>query len=272
MAPSREPINGRAAARDPPAAGGTAARLRPALRWATGRAAGSNGCAERGATWRATREKESFSWFYTPVAALVPTAGFRRWSGALAGRRTWPAACSFFAASAQLREAWGDDDMRLHTHYDNLKVTRDAPPEVIRAAYHALSRKYHPDLHQGDPDAERAMALINAAYEALSDPLRKGDHDAWIARAEAELERGGGMPASAPGGAHDRTSAPWSRLPRVRLFFGAAVTVAAVAIGIALVGGRSRQYTAEGSADAARPRSDSGVTGGPPRAASAPAR
>ena len=32
----------------------------------------------------------------------------------------------------------------IRTHYDNLKVARNAPPEVIRAAYRVLAQKYHP--------------------------------------------------------------------------------------------------------------------------------
>ncbi len=75
---------------------------------------------------------------------------------------------------------------RIHTHYDNLKVARNAPPEVIQAAYRALSLKHHPDHNPGDPEAERIMALINAAYEVLSDPVKRADHDAWIRRREAE--------------------------------------------------------------------------------------
>ena len=62
---------------------------------------------------------------------------------------------------------------RIRTHYDNLKVTRDAPPEVVRAAYQALSKKYHPDKNPHDVGAHRMMSLINAAYETLSDPVRR---------------------------------------------------------------------------------------------------
>ncbi len=73
---------------------------------------------------------------------------------------------------------------RVHTHYDNLKVTRDAPPEVIRAAYRSLSNKYHPDKHGGSAKATRTFQLINTAYEVLSDPERRRQHDEWIAREE----------------------------------------------------------------------------------------
>lgn len=73
----------------------------------------------------------------------------------------------------------------MHTHYDNLKVSRDAPPEVIKAAYKVLSQKHHPDRNNGSPDAVRRMTIINAAYEALMDPERRTQHDAWISAQES---------------------------------------------------------------------------------------
>lgn len=75
--------------------------------------------------------------------------------------------------------------MALHTHYDNLKVSRDAPPEVIRAAYKSLSQKYHPDRNP-DPGAEGIMRLLNAAFEVLSDPVKRQQHDEWIRYQEQE--------------------------------------------------------------------------------------
>ncbi|MDO8441563.1 MAG: J domain-containing protein [Polaromonas sp.] len=77
---------------------------------------------------------------------------------------------------------------RIHTHYDNLKVTRNAPAEVIRAAYKTLSQKYHPDRHAGNVDATRVMAIINGSYEILSDPVKRRQHDEWIAEEESSLE------------------------------------------------------------------------------------
>lgn len=77
---------------------------------------------------------------------------------------------------------------RIRTHYDNLKVMRNAPPEVIRAAYRSLSQKYHPDRNPSDPDAERIMLILNAAYETLSDPVRRAEHDEWIRATEAANE------------------------------------------------------------------------------------
>jgi len=54
---------------------------------------------------------------------------------------------------------------QVHTHYDNLKVARDAPPEVIRAAYKTLSQKFHPDRNSGNAEAARIMAILNTSYE-----------------------------------------------------------------------------------------------------------
>src|SRR5689334_3367744 len=77
----------------------------------------------------------------------------------------------------------------LRTHYDNLKIARDAPLEVVRAAYRALSLKYHPDRHATDPEATEMMALINSAYEVLSDSEKRRDYDDWIRFVESKPAR-----------------------------------------------------------------------------------
>lgn len=66
----------------------------------------------------------------------------------------------------------------LQCHYECLKVTPDAPAEVIRAAYRSLSQKHHPDKNVGDRDAARVMARINFAYSVLSDPAQRELYDA----------------------------------------------------------------------------------------------
>lgn len=76
--------------------------------------------------------------------------------------------------------------MAIHNHYDNLKVARNAPPEVIRAAYKALSQKWHPDRN-ADTEAHKYMAIINAAYAVLSDPVKRKEHDDWLSEQEAEF-------------------------------------------------------------------------------------
>ena len=80
---------------------------------------------------------------------------------------------------------------RIHTHYDNLKVARDAPDAVIRAAYRVLVQQHHPDRNPGDERAVKAMQIINQSYDVLSDPQRRRVHDEWIAREEARLKQQG---------------------------------------------------------------------------------
>lgn len=79
---------------------------------------------------------------------------------------------------------------KIRTHYDNLKVTRDAPISVIRAAYKALCQTFHPDKFQGsNEEAERIIKLVNASYAVLIDPVKRNAHNAWIREQEANAKR-----------------------------------------------------------------------------------
>lgn len=69
----------------------------------------------------------------------------------------------------------------ITTHYDNLQVTHTASASVIRAAFKALSQKWHPDKHQANLElAQRNYLIIKRAYEVLSDPEARLQHDLWI--------------------------------------------------------------------------------------------
>jgi curved DNA-binding protein CbpA len=57
--------------------------------------------------------------------------------------------------------------------YRVLQVIPDAEPEVIRAAYRALARKYHPDVG----GCEAQMAMLNAAWETLRDRGERARYD-----------------------------------------------------------------------------------------------
>jgi curved DNA-binding protein CbpA len=67
--------------------------------------------------------------------------------------------------------------------YDVLSVPKDATVDQIRKKYRKLLRKFHPDVvaPDGDPEmldyANRMTAEINAAWEILSDPVRRAEHD-----------------------------------------------------------------------------------------------
>ena len=80
---------------------------------------------------------------------------------------------------------------QIRTHYDNLKVARNAPLDVISAAYKALSQKYHPDRNPGSTEAARIMVIINTAYEVLSNTDKRKEHDLWVLQKEQAFSQSG---------------------------------------------------------------------------------
>lgn len=89
---------------------------------------------------------------------------------------------------------------KLHTHYDNLQVARTASPEVIRAAYKGLTQKWHPDRNPSEERERctRIMAVLNRAYEVLSDPDKRAEHDRWIEEQENPASQSDGTSARGP--------------------------------------------------------------------------
>lgn len=74
---------------------------------------------------------------------------------------------------------------RVRTHYDNLHVPRTADAAAIRRAFRSLSQKHHPDKNpESREKSEEIFKMINRAYEVLSDPAKRREHDEWIARQE----------------------------------------------------------------------------------------
>ncbi|MEO5578706.1 MAG: DnaJ domain-containing protein, partial [Sphingomicrobium sp.] len=69
-------------------------------------------------------------------------------------------------------------------HYATLGVSPTAKSAVIRAAYLALMREYHPDRNPDPVAVERAQAII-AAYKVLGD-FDQRDHYDWDRRRERE--------------------------------------------------------------------------------------
>jgi curved DNA-binding protein CbpA len=66
------------------------------------------------------------------------------------------------------------------SYYEDLKVSRHAPPSIIKAAYRTLSQEYHPDRSQ-HPNASEIMTRVNVAYAVLSDPIRRRKYDDELA-------------------------------------------------------------------------------------------
>ena len=58
-------------------------------------------------------------------------------------------------------------------YYDVLGVDKSADDATIKKAYRSLAKKYHPDMNQGDAEAEQKFKEVNEAYAILSDPQKK---------------------------------------------------------------------------------------------------
>ncbi|MBX3655344.1 MAG: J domain-containing protein [Ramlibacter sp.] len=101
------------------------------------------------------------------------------------------------------------------SYYDILQVARDAPADDVRAAYRRLAQRYHPDKSPDNSHAPRVMANLNKAYEVLSDPAQREEHDQWIARHAARKSARTGLktrmsrPAPLPDLQQRATRWPW---------------------------------------------------------------
>src|SRR5688572_13433542 len=62
--------------------------------------------------------------------------------------------------------------------YEVLGVSKDTSAEEIRKAYRALAKKYHPDVNSS-PDAARMTAMINEAYDVLTNTAKKDVYDSF---------------------------------------------------------------------------------------------
>ena len=61
-------------------------------------------------------------------------------------------------------------------YYDVLGVPSTASTDDIRRAFRQLALRYHPDVNRS-PDAVDIFQAINAAYQVLSDPVKRAEYD-----------------------------------------------------------------------------------------------
>lgn len=64
-------------------------------------------------------------------------------------------------------------------YYEVLGLSKGAGESEIKKAYRTLAKKYHPDLHPGDAEAEKNFKEVNEAYAVLSDPDKKAKYDQY---------------------------------------------------------------------------------------------
>jgi DnaJ-class molecular chaperone len=62
--------------------------------------------------------------------------------------------------------------------YETLGITRSATDKEIKSAFKKLARKFHPDLHPGDREAEAKFKAISAANDLLKDKEKRRRFDA----------------------------------------------------------------------------------------------
>jgi molecular chaperone DnaJ len=65
------------------------------------------------------------------------------------------------------------------THYQILEVPVKATADEIKQSYRRLAKKFHPDVNGGQVNAD-LIIKINAAYEILSDELKRREYDYFL--------------------------------------------------------------------------------------------
>ena len=89
-------------------------------------------------------------------------------------------------------------------YYEVLGVDRGASEDEIKKAYRATAKKYHPDLHPGDAEAEAKFKEANEAYEVLSDKDKRARYDQFgHAGVDPNFGAGGGGGGAYSGGFGD---------------------------------------------------------------------
>lgn len=128
--------------------------------------------------------------------------------------------------------------MAKQSYYQVLGVSQTATSEQIKQAYRKLARQYHPDVSDS-ADAEARFKEINAAYDTLSDSLKRADYDQTLT--DSGVRRG--SPAgSAPAG--QASAAPSYTDPNRQALMRAAFARMLVAGLVATAGGMLLQAVA----------------------------
>ena len=131
--------------------------------------------------------------------------------------------------------------------YVRLNVVPEAEDEVIRAAYLALAKRYHPDaLTSASQQDSGKFQLITEAYEVLSDPDRRRQYDKHhgrqrrLAAQREKLEEVLRAREQAERGSRPRAGNHWRRAFNLLVFSVGGFVVAALTFGQIKVPGFDR--------------------------------
>ena len=82
-------------------------------------------------------------------------------------------------------------------YYEVLGVSKGASDDELKKAFRKEAKKFHPDLHPGDKEAEAKFKEINEAYEVLSNPEKRQRYDQFgHAGVDSNYGAGGGYGGS----------------------------------------------------------------------------
>lgn len=65
-------------------------------------------------------------------------------------------------------------------YYHILGVSSNASEAEIKTAYKTKAISYHPDKHKGDKNMEELFKQVNEAYQTLSNPYKRSNHDMML--------------------------------------------------------------------------------------------
>jgi DnaJ-class molecular chaperone len=68
---------------------------------------------------------------------------------------------------------------KVADYYEILGVPRTASEKEIKSAFRKLARQHHPDVNQGDAQAEARFKEVSEAHDVLSDPEKRKLYDAF---------------------------------------------------------------------------------------------